>query len=61
MEEARLDLTKVFLQFNKLVLNAMGMERQLVKLAPHVEEMEKLKVTKMFLLRFQKVLMMVQE
>ena len=54
----KLDPTKASLQFNKLVLNVMVMEKQLVKSVKNVEVMEKFKVMKMFQLKFQKVLIM---
>jgi len=44
----KLDLTKVSLQFNKRVLNVMGMEKQLVRHAKNVKVMGRFKAMKMF-------------
>jgi hypothetical protein len=55
---ARLGLIKVSLRYNKLVLNVVVMEKQLVRLAKNAKVMGKFKVMKMFQLKFQKVLMM---
>jgi hypothetical protein len=46
--EVKLDLTKVFLPFNKLAHNVMVLEKQSVKHAQNVEVMAKFKAMKMF-------------
>ena len=51
----RLDLVRVFLLFNKLVLNAMEMEKLLVKLVKDVVEEGSFKAMSQFQSKFQKV------
>ena len=59
MEE--LDLTKVSLQFNKLVLSVRAVVKKLLILAGIVTDKAINKQTKKYLLQFPKVLMMAQE
>ena len=54
----KFDLTKVFSQSNKPVHNVMVMEKKLVKYVLIVEAMEKIKAMRVFLLKFQRGLMM---
>ena len=55
------DQTKVFLQFNKPVLNVMVLEKKSLTLVPTAMAKEKLKPQKKYQLQFQEELMMVQE
>ena len=57
--EVKSDLIRVSLQFNKPALNVMVMEKLLVKHVQNVKVTEKFKAMKIFLLKYQKVLMMV--
>ena len=47
-EEVKLDLARVFLLFNKLALNAMEMEKLLVRLVKNVMGMGKFKATNQY-------------
>ena len=61
VETVELDLIKVFLQFNKHVLNVLEAERKLPILAQTVMDKEILKPQKKYLSQYQKGLMMEQE
>ena len=58
MAGVKLDLIKVFLQFNKPALNVMVLGKLSVKHVRNVGVTQKFKAMKMFLLKYQKVLMM---
>ena len=60
-EMVELDLTKVFLPFNKHVLNVMEMAKKLQILVTIVMVMVTNRLLRKYLLRFLKVLMMEQE